>query len=119
MRQIVMTSIAALGLFAGAFAISHPATERFIPIGQSPGVSSVKSYVGAIESVRSTASGFTMSVGDGEKPIQVTENTKIYLDTGPGESNKIGTEQDCRVGHIVEVYLRGDGTANWIKIRVP
>ncbi len=60
-----------------------------------------------------------MSVGDSENPIEVTEETKIYLDTGPGKSNKIGTEEDCQLGRVVEVYLHDDGTAYWVKIRVP
>lgn len=119
MRTILKAMIAAMVIIASALALSHPATERFIPIGDSPGVSKVKSYIGAIRSVRTTASGFTMSVEDSEKPITVTEDTKIYLDTGPGKTNGVGSEDDCRVGRIVEVYLHDDGTAYWVKIKVP
>ena len=108
-----------LSIAAGAVAYSHPATERYIPIGESPGVSNVKSYVGAIRSLEMTESGFTMSVQDSDKPIVVTDETKIYLDTGPGRSNMIGTEKDCQVGRKIEVYLHEDGTAYWIKISVP
>ncbi len=119
MCQILKIVSTTLSLIAGALAFSHPATERYIPIGASPGVSNVKSYVGAILSVRTTASGFTMSVEGDEKLIEVTEETKIYLDSGPGKANRIGTEEDCQVGRKVEVYLREDGTAYWVKIRVP
>ncbi len=119
MRPISITAIAALALTASGFSLSHPATERYIPMGESPGVSNVKSYIGEIRSVRTTASGFTMSVEGSEKLIEVTEETKIYLDTGPGRTNRIGTEEDCQVGRKIEVYLQEDGTAYWVKIRVP
>ena len=39
MRPISKTVIAALALTASGFSFSHPATERYIPIGESPGVS--------------------------------------------------------------------------------
>ncbi len=118
MRPISRTITIALSLVISTVAFSHPATERYIPIGESPGVSKVKSYVGAILSARNTASGFTMSVEDGEKLIEVTKETKIYLDTGRGKSNRVGTEEDCKVGRIVEVYLHEDGTVYWVKIRL-
>ena len=119
MRPNSRTIFVALSLFVSALAFSHPATERYIPIGESPGVSNVKSYVGSIRLVRTTASGFTMSVADSEELIEVTEETKIYLDTGPGKSNRMGTEEDCQVGRKIEVYLHDDGTAYWVKISVP
>lgn len=118
MRPILKTVITALGLLAATLAFSHPATERYIPIGESPGVSNIKSYIGAIRSVRTTTSGFTMLVEDIDRRIKVTESTKIYLDTGPRKINMIGTEEDCQVGRVVEVYLHNDDTAYWVKIRV-
>ena len=119
MRPISLSVVAALTLTVSTFSFSHPATERYIPMGESPGVSNGKSYIGAIQSVRTTASGFTMSVEGDEKLIEVTEETKIYLDTGPGKTNRIGTEEDCQVGRMIEVYLQEDGTAYWVKIRLP
>ena len=119
MCNILKITVTALRLIAGALVYSHPATERYIPIGESPGVSNVKSYVGAIRSIRTTASGFTMSVEDSDKLIEVTEDTKIYLDTGSAKTNSIGAAEDCKVGRRVEVYLHEDGTAYWVKISVP
>lgn len=118
MRLVSKTIITALGLFVATLAYSHPATERYIPIGESPGISKVKSYIGQIRSVQRTARGFTMSVVDTDRQITVTEMTKIYLDTGPGKTNLSGTERDCQVGRVVEVYLHEDGTAYWVKIKV-
>ncbi len=119
MRNHLKILVTTLGLIVGPLAFSHPATERYIPIGESPGVSNVKSYVGTIQSVRTTESGFMMSVEDSDKLIEVTEETKIYLDNGPRNSNGTGSEQDCKVGRVVEVYLHDDGTVYWVKIKVP
>ena len=61
--------------------------------------------------------GFTLFVKDTERPIAVTETARIYLDTGPGKANLVGTEEDCEAGHVIEAYLHEDGTAYWIKVK--
>ena len=118
MRAISLIVSAILGLLTAMHALSHPATERYIPIGDSPGVSKVKSYIGAIRSVATTASGLSISVEDTSRRIEVTEYTKIYLDRGPGKTNLSGNEEDCKVGRLIEAYLHDDGKAYWIKIRM-
>ncbi len=117
MRRAVLSVITLLGVAAGTLAYAHPATERYIPIGKSPGVSNVKSYLGKISSVQADDSGFMLFVKDTERPIAITEMTRIYVDTGPGKTNLVGTEQDCKAGRVVEAYLHEDGTAYWIKVK--
>ena len=56
-------------------------------------------------------------VEDTDQHIMITEDTKIYLDTGPRKANKDGTVEDCQVGRIIEVYVHDDGKAYWVKIR--
>jgi hypothetical protein len=100
---------------------SHPATERYIPIGESPGVSGVHSHIGTIRSVVGvTEAGLTMRVGEDERIVEVDRDTKIYLQTAdPRKSNAMGAYEDCEAGRQVEAYPGDDGTAIWIKIRVP
>ncbi|MGH8222540.1 MAG: hypothetical protein ACREQZ_06165 [Woeseiaceae bacterium] len=118
-----MTRIAlvAAGALCSALAWSHPATERYIPIGESPGISGVRAHIGTIRSVAEVSeSGLTMRVGAEEKLVKVDRGTRIYLQKAdPRESNALGTYADCRAGREVEAYLADDGTAIWIKIRVP
>lgn len=118
MRTTSRTIATLLGLLAAVLAYAHPATERYIPIGESPGISRVKSYIGTIRSVQEDASGFTMLFENSAKPVRVTPMTKIYLDEGPGKVNLTGTEADCKVGRLVEAYLHDDGTAYWVKIKM-
>ena len=117
MRTLTKLITVVFGMTAGTLAFSHPATERYIPIGESPGISKVKSYIGEIRSVQRVDRGFALAVEDTDKLIKVTDKTKIYLDTGPRKTNRLGSEKDCRVGRLVEVYLHDDGTAYWVKIR--
>jgi hypothetical protein len=100
---------------------SHPATERYIPIGESPGVSGVHSHIGTIRSVvEVTEAGLTMRVGEDAKIVKVDRETKIYLQTAdPRTSNAMGTYEDCETGRQIEAYPGDDGTAIWLKIRVP
>lgn len=119
MQKFLLAITSGLALFAISAAWSHPGTEQYIPIGKSPGISNVKSYVGAIRSVRETESGFSMAVEDADMQIDVDQSTKIYLDTGSGNANTVGSEEDCRVGRTVEVYLHESGVAYWVKIKMP
>ena len=116
MRLISLTTIIAIGLAYATSTAAHPATERYIPIGQSPGISNVKSYIGPIQAVSSTADGFVMQVEGASQAVTVSDRTKIFLDTGRGRTNLLGTEADCQAGRMVEVYLHDDGTAYWVKI---
>lgn len=117
MRRITSLILLTVVVFPAAELFSHPATELYIPIGKSPGVSNVKSYIGRIQSLRETDNGFLMTVEDAVSRIDVDESTKIYVDTGRGRKNRIGTREDCEVGRTVEVYLHASGIAYWVKVR--
>ena len=117
MIKMLTISILMLTVVALSNASAHPATERYIPIGKSPGISGVKSYVGKIRSVHDTESGFAMTVENATTEVRIDETTMIYVDTGSRSSNRIGTEEDCEVGRTVEVYLHDSGVAYWVKIQ--
>jgi hypothetical protein len=115
---------AILALLASAMvsltAAGHPATELYIPIGKSPGISHVKSWIGQIQSLAATQVGFTMMVNDDAKYVAFDESTKIYLQyETPGKNNELGNYTDCKAGRTAEVYLADDGKANWIKVLMP
>lgn len=94
-------------------------TERYIPIGQSPGISGKYSYIGEIVSVDAAAHTIVVSSDRGRKTIIVTPETKIWLDRSTlKQTNTIGSYDDCEAGRRVEVmHIRDDdGVAAWIKI---
>lgn len=94
-------------------------TERYIPIGKSPGVSDKSSYIGTITAVDMDAHTIDIDSNRGDVTIEITEDTRIWLDRSEAKrSNAVGSYSDCQVGRKVEVmHIRGDETvADWIKI---
>ena len=97
-------------------------TEQYIPIGQSPGISGVRSYVGAITAVDPQRRTFTVQDTTGSRTIKVVEGTRIWQDRSAERlSNEAGDMSDLRVGRRVEVKYLDDqtrDTADWIKVAV-
>lgn len=120
MRIAVFSALASLAL-AGA-ASAHPATEQYIPIGQSPGPGVV---AGTAEPVAEPAAGAPPIVAverDGSQvgAYVVTERTRIYIDrSAQGQPNLVGTLDDVQPGRIIEVRIADPATreAEWIKVR--
>lgn len=97
-------------------------TERYIPIGKSPGISGKYSYIGKITGV--DAANHTISVRDdtGSRTINCPHGTRIWLDRSAlKQTNITGSFADMQVGRTVEVkfrdYQRMD-EADWIKVGV-
>ncbi len=107
-------------LFAASTATGHPATERYIPIGQSPGVSFQETTVGVIEAVDAPARTITVSSSGGAVVVPVTDATMIWLDRSKVQRTTLnGRFADLRAGATVEVKLvgpEGDAAAEWIKL---
>lgn len=114
-------TVAALLLAAGATptATGHPATELYIPLGQSPGVSGARSWVGTIEARAATQRGFTMKVQDDERYVSFDASTRVYLQyLSPRKRNQLGDYADCESGLRAEVYVGADGKARWVKLQM-
>ena len=98
-----------LMLVAGA-ALSQAATERYIPIGLSPGISGIHSVRGVIESV----SGNTIAIRSGAEVVRVelAATSDIWVDRSKNKvTNLRGTPADLVEGRNVEAYL-----PRWIKV---
>jgi hypothetical protein len=124
-RILTYLGIAGTILLSTPHAMAQRATELFIPIGKSPGISGVCSMTGTIDSAYAEDHILKMSTSSGDSySVQITDETKIYLDRSIlKQTNKIGTYSDCKEGAYCEVlyesHARKDyGEAEWIKIRV-
>lgn len=98
------------------------ATERYIPIGQSPGLSGTVTYTGEITGVDPEARIVTLDrPADARRvTVTVTERTRIWLDrSSVGRPNLTGQFADLRQGALAEIHFQ-DGepaqVADWIKI---
>ncbi len=109
-------------LMIGAFAVqAEKATELFIPMEKSPGLSGEYTVMGKVEKVNSGAQSITMSGPSGSYTVKLTEHTFIYLDRSKAQqSNSYGTLADCEIGDLVEVKFV-DNSRNkpieWIKVQ--
>ena len=99
---------------------AQKATEQFIPIGRSPGISGVQSYRGAIESVDPQRQTIRVSDRTGPQSVTITEQTKIWIDRSKqGKGNIAGKFADLKVGQEVEVKFEDAQrreSAEWIKV---
>ncbi|MGH9463188.1 MAG: hypothetical protein ACRD1X_18420 [Vicinamibacteria bacterium] len=114
----------AIALLAGVSAAwAQKTTERFIPIGQSPGLSGEYTKIGNIDSFSTEEKTLTMSEPSGSYSILIAEDTHIWLDKSKlGVTNEVGTVSDLLAGRRVEVKYKGSdpkAAAEWIKVEIP
>ena len=98
-------------------------TEQFIPVGQSPGLSGVVTYLGEVVAVDPASRSLTMRrPGDtGTVTVTVAPATRIWVDRSSlGLPNVTGGFGDLTAGGIAEVHFRDPDerrTAVWIKLQ--
>ncbi len=118
MSKVALKLAAGLLLFAG-LANAQMITERFIPIGESPGVSGKLSTIGVISAVDDLARTVTVDGEGGARTYKVDDYTYIWLDRSDWKLTNIkGSYRDCAIGQRVEIMHRRDdaGAAYWIKV---
>jgi len=102
------------------------ATEMFIPIGQSPGLSNTISVIGTIETLDPRGHTIAIAGASGGWSATITGRTKIWLDKSKRRlTNEKGTFADLRRGQLVEVKYedpegrsKAKGPADWIKVQI-
>lgn len=120
MRNPLKVLILAAGIAISMSAAAHLETELYIPIGQSPGISHVRSQIGRIQSLAAAGNGMTLLVDDRPVYVAFDKTAKIYLQYAtPGQRNRLGTYADCQVDRTAEAYVGDDGRLRWIKVQMP
>ena len=96
------------------------ATEQFIPVGKSPGISGEYSYFGSIQQVDAQNRTITVQGAAGQHTVKVTDATRIWLDRSQtGKSNTTGSFDDLEPGRRIEmkyVNYEKKEAADWIKV---
>ena len=111
--------LAMLGL--GAPALGHQQTERYIPLGQSPGLSGKVTLIGEIAAIDARSLSLTVSTPQGPRPVKVSDRTRIWIDRSLyKKTNLVGRFADLKTGNKVEVLFAEDAdrqAARWIKMQ--
>jgi hypothetical protein len=115
-------AIVIVALGSALDASGQEATEMFIPIGQSPGLSGKDSVIGTLESVDSGNRMVTILGSSGAQTVGITDRTTIWLDRSEQKQpNQNGGINDLQKGRKIEIKARkGEvkAVAEWIKVQV-
>lgn len=123
MRAVTAAVTIAVALTCGvSHAQAQKETERFIPIGQSPGLSLVQTSIGEIVEVDPRQQTITIADSAGRHTVKISSDTRIWLDrTKLKQMNLTGSFADLQVGRRVEVkYLAPErrDVAEWVKVEI-
>jgi len=123
MRSLLsVTGILVAMLCAISHAHGQKATEQFIPIGQSPGVSQKYTWIGEIADVNSVARTVTIADSAGRRTVRITDKTRIWLDrTKLKQTNLSGSFADLQKGRRAEVKYEDPArrdVAEWVKVEM-
>ena len=114
--------LAFLALCVGSLAHAQKATEQYIPIGKSPGMSQKYTSLGTIDSVSVRQRTVTIVEPNARRTVSITDKTNIWLDRSKLKlPNLRGGFADLQKGRRVEVkYLDPESrqVAEWVKVEM-
>lgn len=117
MNQMTKVLLVVLTMLIVTPAAAQRATEVYIPIGESPGVSGSDSVIGTITDIDYTQHRMTVASGGEARTVRTTPKTRYYLDRSQErERNEVANFSECREGRRIEAYVDSSGNAVWIKI---
>jgi len=123
MRTFLSGLGVAIALTVAMFQVhAQKETERYIPLGQSPGVSQKLSRIGEIAEVDESKRTVTIADPGGRWTVGITDQTRIWLDrTKLKQPNLTGSFTDLHKGRRVEVKYQDPErreVADWVKVEV-
>ncbi len=123
MLKSFMTVGVLVTLFVGLSDVqAQRASEIFIPIGQSPGLSGKYTEIGEIDAANAQDQTITMTNSSGSYTVEITESTNIWLDRSKLQlTNQKGAFVDCQTGRTIEIKYKDNdpgGPVEWIKVQV-
>lgn len=124
----MLRSLASIVLFAAillpaAAAHAQKSTERYIPIGKSPGLSGKHTVIGRVREYNMQTRTVTITGASRTWTARLGDGTQIWMDcSGAKHPSYTGTAADCKPGLLCEIKFEGrleptSTTCEWIKIR--
>jgi len=123
MRTFLSGLGVAIALMVAMFQVhAQKETERYIPLGQSPGVSQKYTSIGEIADVDQQKQMVTIVEPAGRRTVKITEKTRVWLDrTKLKQANLAGSFADLQKGRRVEVKYEDPErrqVADWVKVEI-
>ena len=101
---------------------AQKATEIFIPVGRSPGVSGIYSIIGKINDIKTDDNSVNMSNSSGSYTVKIAEKTQIWLDRSKLKlTNKAGSFADLKNKLTIEVRFKDKEhkeEVQWVKVQL-
>lgn len=121
-RLFIAAALLVVVLAGYSFAHGQKQAERYIPLGQSPGVSGKSTWIGTVEATNPKARTITVAAADRRYTVAVAERTRIWLDRSRLKQTALGGSYgDLQPGRRVEVKYGNAGRAGiaeWIKVEM-
>lgn len=115
---------AALAALLGAVAPpadAQKATEMFIPIGQSAGLSGKHTLLARVHSVNEAQRSLTLTHDNTTYTVKLGAQSPVWIDRSKEQqANGAGTLADIKAGMTAEVKFQKNnrgGEAEWVKVR--
>jgi hypothetical protein len=124
LKHFKIAVVALILLLSMPYVYAQKATEIFIPVGQSPGLSGKYTSVGKITAIDVANQTITVADSSGSYEVKISERTQIWLDKSKLKStNEKGAFTDLRKDLLVEVKYQHNqrqdkGPAEWIKVQI-
>ena len=98
------------------------ATEIYIPVGKSPGLSGKYTTIGIVNSINAPDKTIIMSNSVGTYTIKIADETIVWLDNSQLKiKNVTGTFEAIEEGKLIEVkykYNKPENTVEWLKVQM-
>ena len=98
------------------------ATEIYIPVGQSPGLSGKYTTIGTVSTINAPEKTVIMSNSVGTYTIKIADETRIWLDKSLLKiKNETGTFEAIEEGMLIEVkykYNKPENAVEWVKVQI-
>jgi hypothetical protein len=117
---LVVTGVLITLLCNSSFSHGQKQTERFIPLGQSPGISGKYTTIGKIQAVNGQSRTLVIANESGTYTVKITDRTKIWLDRSKSKLSTIHVSMtDLKPGNLAEVKYEDENKhiAEWIKVQ--
>jgi len=117
---LVVTGVFIMLLCNSSFSHGQKQTERFIPLGQSPGISGKYTTIGKIQAVNGQSRTLVIANESGTYTVTITDRTKIWLDRSKSKLSTIRVSMtDLKPGNLAEVKYEDENKhiAEWIKVQ--